>query len=81
MKTTKYIDMRISYSDAAQMELLYAIKNIRTESELNELKLALSRFFADKAQKELDELWDSGVLDQKKLDELRKQHLRTPYRS
>ena len=48
--------MRISYSDAAQMELLYAIKNIRTESELNELKLALSHFFADKAQKELDEL-------------------------
>ena len=63
--------MRISYSDAAQMELLYAIKNIRTESELNELKLALSHFFADKAQKELDELWDSGVLDQKKLDELK----------
>ena len=62
------------------MELLYAIKNIRTESELNELKLALSHFFADKAQKELDELWDSGVLDQKKLDELREQHLRTPYR-
>ena len=57
--------MRISYSDAAQMELLYAIKNIRTESELNELKLALSHFFADKAQKELDELWDSGVLDQR----------------
>ena len=49
------------------MELLYAIKNIRTESELNELKLALSHFFADKAQKELDEL--------------REQHLRTPYRS
>lgn len=73
--------MRISYSDAAQMELLYAIKNIRTESELNELKLALSHFFADKAQKELNELWDSGVLDQKKLDELREQHLRTPYRS
>lgn len=73
--------MRISFSDAAQMELLYAIKNIRTESELNELKIALSRFFADKAQKELDELWDSGVLDQKKLDDLRKQHLRTPYRS
>lgn len=43
--------MRISYSDAAQMELLYAIKNIRTESELNELKLALSHFFADKAQR------------------------------
>jgi hypothetical protein len=29
----------------------------------------------------LYELWDSGVLDQKKLDELREQHLRTPYRS
>lgn len=47
--------MRISYSDAARMELLYAIKNIRTESELNEMKIALSR-----------------VLDQNKLDDLRK---------
>ena len=27
--------MRISYSDAAQMELLYAIEYSRTESELN----------------------------------------------
>ena len=73
--------MRITFSDAAQMELLHAIKNIQTEDELNELKLALSHFFARKAQKELDELWNSGVLDQNKLDELRKQHLRTPYRS
>ncbi len=73
--------MRIAYSDAAQMELMHAIRCIQTQEELDELKLALSHFFAKKAEKELDHLWDTGVLNQHKLDELRGQHLRTPYRS
>lgn len=73
--------MRVTYSDAAQMELFHAIQSIQTEAELKELKLALSHFFARKAQKELEELWDAGVLNQAKLDEIRKQHLRTPYRT
>lgn len=73
--------MKVTFSNAAQMELFHAIQSIQTEEELNELKLALSHFFAHKAQKELDELWDAGVLNQAKLDEIRKQHLRTPYRS
>lgn len=73
--------MKDSYSYAAQMELLYAMNQIQTESDLQELKQALSKFFAEKAQKELDTLWDTGVLDQKKLDEIREMHLRTPYRS
>ncbi len=73
--------MRIAYSDTAQMELMNAIRCIQTQEELNELKLALSHFFAQKAQRELDGLWDAGILDQKKLNELRTQHLRTPYRS
>lgn len=71
--------MEDSYTYAAQMELLYAMKQIHTEDELSELKKALSKFFADKAQKKIDELWTAGILDQKKLDELRKSHLRTPY--
>ena len=73
--------MKDSYTYAAQMELLYAMNQIQTESDLQELKQTLSKFFAEKAQKELDALWDTGVLDQKKLDEIRKMHLRTPYRS
>jgi hypothetical protein len=39
----------------------------------------LSLFFAELAQKAIDKLWDEGKFDQAKLDELRGQHLRTPY--
>lgn len=72
--------MRLSYSNAAQIEMMNAISCIDTEEELYELKLLLSNFFAAKAQKEIDKLWDNGTLNQEKLDEIRKEHLRTPYR-
>lgn len=72
--------MRLSYSNAAQIEMMNAISCIDTEEELYELKLLLSKFFAAKAQKEIDKLWDNGTLNQEKLDEIRKEHLRTPYR-
>ena len=72
--------MRLSYSNAAQIEMMKAISCSETEEELYELKLLLSKFFAAKAQKELDKLWDDGTLNQEKLNEIRKEHLRTPYR-
>ena len=72
--------MRLSYSNAAQLEMMNAISCIDTEEELYELKLLLSKFFSAKAQKEIDKLWDNGTLNQDKLDEIRKEHLRTPYR-
>ena len=37
----------------------------------------LTMFAFDGSEERLNELWDSGVLDQKKLDELRIKHLRT----
>ena len=78
--TLKSKPVRLSYSNAAQLEMMNAISCIDTEEELYELKLLLSKFFAAKAQKEIDKLWDNGTLNQEKLDEIRKEHLRTPYR-
>ena len=78
--TLKSKPMRLSYSNAAQLEMMNAISCIDTEEELYELKLLLSKFFSAKAQKEIDKLWDNGTLNQEKLDEIRKEHLRTPYR-
>ena len=40
----------------------------------------LRNFYAMKLDKELERLWDEGILNQEKLDELKEQHLRTPYR-
>ena len=48
-----------------------------TQEKLLEVKEVLTRYFSQKLDKRLNELWDSGVLNQEKLDELRTKHLRT----
>lgn len=71
----------MSYSEMAQLELLNAAANVTTQEDLKALQLALSLFFANLAQKAIDKMWDEGTFDQAKLDELRGQHLRTPYKT
>lgn len=39
-------------------------------------KQVLTKHFRDKADKALDALWDSGELNQEKLDRLRSMHIR-----
>ncbi len=73
--------MIMSYGEMAQLELMNAAANISSQEDLDALRLTLSLFFAERAQKEIDKMWDDGSFDQKKLDELRGQHLRTPYRT
>lgn len=69
----------MSYSEMAQLELMNAAANVNTKEDLDALKLTLSLFFAELAQRSIDKLWDEGKFDQAKLDELRGQHLRTAY--
>lgn len=69
------------YSQMAQLELMNAAANVSTQADLDALKLTLSLFFAERAQQAIDKMWDEGTFDQSKLDELRCQHLRTPYKT
>lgn len=50
-----------------------------TDEDLKELKEALSKFLAARANRELNRMWDEGTLNQAALDNLRQKHLRTPY--
>ena len=54
----------MSYREIAQMELLNALNNINSEAELNEFKDLVAHFFAQKAQKAIDALWDEGVINE-----------------
>ena len=72
-------ELIMSYSEMAQLELMNAAANVTTKEDLDALKLILSHFFAELAQRAIDKLWDEGKFDQAKLDELRGQHLRTSY--
>ena len=51
----------------------------RDEKVTNLLRKQLAAFYAKQVDEEMDQLWESGKFDQKKLDELRGSHFRTPY--
>lgn len=53
-----------------QVHLLQMFQVDHTEKGLDELKELLYEYYSKKMNESLDELWDSGVLDQKRLDEI-----------
>ena len=70
----------MSYSQLAQLEFMNAINSINSESELNDFRDMLARYFAQKAQKSIDALWDQGVINSDTIEEWGEEHMRTPYR-
>lgn len=57
-----------------------AIQNLSTLEELKEFKDAIALFFAEKAQKAIESLWDEGVINEESIEAWGKEHMRTPYR-
>lgn len=70
----------MSYNQLAQLELMNAINSINSESELQEFRDLLARYFAQKAQKAIDTLWDNGVINEDTIGAWGEEHMRTPYR-
>lgn len=60
-----------------QQHLLMMFAHDSSEEHLKEVKDVLVKHFAQKVDERLNRLWDAGILDQKKLDELRGMHLHT----
>ena len=69
----------MNYSEIAQLELLNALNSIKSEAELNEFKSVLAHYFAMKAQKAIDKLWDEGVINEETIEKWGEEHMRTPY--
>lgn len=55
----------------AQQHLLKLFSYNNTEAYALEIQAVLTRYFQGRLEAKSDELWDSGVLDQKRLDEIR----------
>jgi hypothetical protein len=51
----------------------------KTEDTLFEIKKALSAYFAQKVEEDMNQLWEEGLWDQEKNESILKEHLRTPY--
>ena len=74
------VEMTLKEMTPAQMLVLKSFAGVTGEDELSALMRVLKKFYAQRLDDELEQLWDNGTLNQSKLDELRTEHLRTPYR-
>lgn len=69
--------METTVFNPVQQHLLKMFAYDGSEERLLEVKKVLTQYFSQKLEKRLDDLWDAGILDQNRLDELRTMHLRT----
>ena len=69
--------METTAFNPVQQHLLKLFAFDGSEEKLLEVKEVLTKYFSQKLDKRLNELWESGFLNQDKLDELRTKHLRT----
>ena len=72
--------MQINSLNQSQMMILESFAGAQDEQEVNDLMDLLREFYAQRLEKEMQRLWDDGTLDGEKLEQLRGEHLRTPYR-
>lgn len=67
--------MQTTVFTPTQIHLLQMFQYMKTEEELIELKNLLFHYYSQKMDKRLNELWDDGILDQKRLDEINEMDL------
>ena len=65
--------------NSAQIELLSTMASLNTEADLIELKQAIARFFAERADREMERLWENGTINEDTLESWSHEHMRTPY--
>ena len=63
----------------AQLEILDLMSYVESEAMLKEIRDMLSRYFAEKAQQEIDKLWNEGTINDAVVEEWKTEHMRTPY--
>ena len=63
----------------AQVHVFNLVSHIKTALGLERLREQLTDFYAKQVDDELDALWENGQFDEKRLQELRGSHFRTPY--
>ena len=70
----------MSYMQMAQLDVLNVLRGIHTENDYVDFRNMLARYFADKAQKQIDALWDNGTINEQTIENWGNERMRTPYR-
>jgi hypothetical protein len=63
----------------AQVHVFNLVSHIKSALALEQLREQLAAFYAKQVDDEMDQLWESGKFDEKRMKELRGSHFRTPY--
>ena len=64
----------------AQLDVLDAVRSIESESDYKEFRTMLALYFAEKAQKAIDAMWDKGIINEQVIEQWSNERMRTPYR-
>lgn len=62
-----------------QLELLKVFSYDLSEAQIIEIRDLLAKYFAEKATKEMDDLWDMKGWSNETMDEWLNEHMRTKY--
>ena len=79
MSHNKNIIMETITFSPAQVHVFNLVSHIKSALGLEQLKDQLAAFYAKQVDDEMDALWESGQWDEKRMEELRGSHFRTPY--
>ena len=71
--------LQLNTMNEAQMMILESFAGATDEQELNDLMDVIRDFYVRRLEAEMNRLWDNGTLNQDALDQLKDEHLRTPY--
>jgi len=63
----------------AQVHVFNLVSHIKSTVGLERLRQQLANFYAQQVDDEMDQLWENGEFDNKRMEELRGSHFRTPY--
>ena len=63
----------------AQMQILDMMSFVKTPEALKDLKQVISDYFAQKADAEMNKMWNDGILTEERVESFRHLHERTPY--
>lgn len=63
----------------AQMQLLDMMSFVKTPEALHELNKVISDYFVQKADDEMNRMWDEGTLSEEHIESFRHLHECTPY--
>ena len=64
----------------AKLDVLNVVRGINTEVDYNDFRNFLAGYFAERAQKSIDAMWDKGEITESTIEEWGNTKMRTPYR-